>query len=283
MMIVLGRSGLEVVLSSKRQVDILNAVRAKGSCRIVELASQLDVSTETIRRNIKPLVSSGKLISFHGGIMAPDHVEEPPFQRRMLLNRSEKRKIAKLITNIIKDDDSLILDNGTTTTYIAEALALRAGLTIVTNSAEIACRLTARNGNRVIITGGELSGETAAAYGPSTIEFIQQFEVKYAFVSVGGVNNNGELVDFTLHEAEFSRAAIKQAQEVWVVADRSKFGRNAPIRICKLSDVDVIVCDEDPPTEFQRRCEEAEVRILTPANWSLADMEINSEQKTGEV
>lgn len=251
-------------MSLKRQTDILQAVKDAGSYSITDLAGKLQVSSETVRRNLKPLIDNGTLIKFHGGIMDPEHVEEAPFQRRMKANKDAKKKIAAIIANIVKDDDSLILDNGTTTTYVAEALANHSRLTIVTNSAEIACRLASRNGNRVFITGGEVVGEGAAAYGPSTIEFVQQFEVNYAFISTSGINIRGELVDFNLFEAEFSRAAMRQAQETWVIVDQSKFGKSAPVKICELSAIDTIVCDDLPPPQFQQKCDDAEVRVLTP-------------------
>jgi len=259
-------------MSLKRQTDILHAVKEVGSYSITDLAEKLRVSTETIRRNIKPMIENGALIRFHGGIMDPDHVEEPPFQRRMQVNKEAKRTVAAMIARLVKDGDSLILDNGTTTTYVAEALAHRhSNLTIVTNSAEIVCRLASRGGNRVFMTGGEISGDAAAAFGPSSIDFVQQFEVKYAFISTGGINDRGELVDFHLFEAEFSRAAMKQAQETWVIVDASKFGRGAPVKVCELSAIDAIVCDEPPPDHFQRKCDDAEVRVLT-ASESLDEL-----------
>ncbi len=251
-------------MSLRRQTDILHAVKEVGTYSITDLAEKLQVSSETIRRNLKPLIDNGTLIRFHGGIMDPEYVEEPPFQRRMQVNKEAKKKVAALIASIVKDEDSLILDNGTTTTYVAEALAHHSKLTVVTNSAEIACRLSSRNGNRVFITGGEISGDDAAAFGPSTIEFVQQFEVKYAFISTSGINNRGELVDFNLFEAEFSRAAMRQAQETWVIVDQSKFGRSAPVKVCELAAVDTIVCDDFPPPQFQQKCGDAEVRVLTP-------------------
>lgn len=251
-------------MSFKRQTDILHAVRDVGSYSISDLAERLNVSTETIRRNIKPLIENGSVIRFHGGIMDPEHIEEPPFHRRMQVNKEAKKLIAKLIASIVEDGDSIILDNGTTTTYVAETLAQHSGLTVITNSAEIACRMVSRNGNRVFMTGGELAGEEAAAFGPSSIEFVKQFQVRYAFVSVGGINSRGELVDFHLFEAEFSRAAMKQAQETWIITDRTKFGRGAPVRVCELSAVDVIICDEPPPPEFQQKCKESDVKVVLP-------------------
>ena len=251
-------------MSLKRQTDILHAVKEAGTYNTADLAEKLQVSSETIRRNLKPLIESGALVRFHGGIMDPDRVEDPPFQRRMQVNKDAKKKVAALIASIVKDEDSLILDNGTTTTYVAEALSHHSRLTIITNSAEIACRLSSRNSNRVFIAGGEISGDDAAAFGPSTIEFVQQFEVKYAFISASGINNRGELVDFNLFEAEFSRAAMKQAQETWVIVDQSKFGRSAPVKVCELRAIDTIVSDAPLPLQFQQKCADAEVNILIP-------------------
>ena len=250
-------------MSLKRQADILQAVRETGSASITELAARLDVSTETIRRNIKPLIEQGSVLRFHGGIMSPEQTEDPPFQRRMQLNRAGKRKVADLVLDMVRDGDSLILDNGTTTTYVAEALAARSNLVVVTNSAQIACRLASRNNNRVFMTGGELGGDDAAAFGRGSIEFLKQFEVRCALISVAGINARGELVDFHLFEAEFSRAAMAQAEETWVIADQSKFGREAPVKVCELGMVHKIVTDAPPPEDFAARCAALGVHMVT--------------------
>lgn len=253
------------LMSYKRQSEIMQALREAGSYSISGLAERLGVSTETIRRTIRPLIESGQAIRFHGGILDPGQNDEPPFRRRMQVNREAKRQVAALAAGLVRDGDSLILDNGTTTTYLAEALGSHSRLVVVTNSAEIACRLASRNGNRVFMTGGELSGDDAAAFGPAALDFLSQFEVRFAFISVGGITVRGDLVDFHLFEAEFSRVAMAQAQESWIVTDRSKFGRDAPVRVCELGDVDGVVCDGEPPLEFTRRCREADVRLVVPS------------------
>lgn len=251
-------------MSLKRQNDILQVVRAKGSYSIAELASRLSVSTETIRRNIQPLIEDGTLLRFHGGIMIPEVAEEPPFQRRMHVNNEAKWAVATLVRDQVQDGDSLILDNGTTSAYLADALSSHSRLTVVTHSVQIAHRLASKNGNRVFMAGGELSGEDGSAMAPSTLDFIRQFQVRYAFISVGGITHAGELGDFHLFEAEFARVAMQQAQEAWVIADRTKFGREAPVKVCQLAAVDTLVSDAAPPPEFAARCRGAGVRILVP-------------------
>ncbi len=250
-------------MSLKRQSDILQAVRESGSASITDLAARLGVSTETIRRNLKPLIAQGSVLRFHGGIMSPEHMDDPPFQRRMQLNRNGKRQVAALVLGMVRDGDTLILDNGTTATYVAEALTARANLVVVTNSAQIACRLANRNNNRVFMAGGELGGDDAAAFGPGSIEFLKQFEVRCALITVAGINARSELVDFHLFEAEFSRAAMAQAAESWVITDHSKFGREAPVKVCELAQVQKIVTDAAPPEEFAARCAAAGVQLVT--------------------
>jgi len=250
-------------MSLKRQSEILNAVRQHGSCSITDLADTLSVSTETIRRNIQPLIEKGSVLRFHGGIMIPEQLDEPPFQRRMQVNRDAKRTIASMVRDVVRDGDSLILDNGTTAAYVADALANHSRLIVVTHSVAIASRLASRNGNRVFIAGGELS-EDASVLDSSAVDFLGKFQVKYAFLSVGGITGGGELVDFHLFEADFARVAMRQAQETWAIADRTKFGREAPIKVCDLSAIDVLACDDQPPPEFVARCQGAGVRIVTP-------------------
>jgi len=250
-------------MSLKRQSEILNVVREHGTCSITDLADVLSVSTETIRRNIQPLIESGAILRFHGGIMVPEQLDEPPFQKRMQVNRDAKRMIAAMVRDVVRDGDSLILDNGTTAAYVADALANHSRLIVVTHSVAIASRLASRNGNRVFIAGGELS-EDASVFDSSAVDFLSKFQVKYAFLSVGGITAAGELVDFHLFEADFARVAIRQAQETWVITDRTKFGREAPIKVCDLPAIDVLVCDSLPPPEFVARCHGSGVRIVTP-------------------
>jgi len=253
------------VLSSQRQSEILRALKERGSYSITDLATDLDVSTETIRRNVKPLVERGLIVKFHGGIMLPERIDEAPYRRRMQINHEAKQAVARLIASDIQDGDAIILDNGTTTAYVADALAGHSRLVVITNSADIACRLAPRGGNRVFMAGGELNSDDIATFGAPAVAFLRQFQVRYAILSVAGISGRGELVNFHLYEAEFANAAIEQADECWVVADQTKFGREAPVKVCDLKQVDVVYTDAKPSNDFRRRCAQAGVRIKIAA------------------
>lgn len=247
---------------SKRQSDILHVVREFGSRSIGELADDLQVTTETIRRNIKPLIDEGLVSKFHGGVMLSQRTEEPPFQRRMHENQEAKQKAARLVAKMIRNGDSIMLDTGATTAYVAQALESHSNLFVVTNSAQISWLLAPRTANRVFMVGGELRSDDAAAFGSAALSFISQFKVKYAILSIGGVSASGQLMDFHYCEAEFSRGVMAQADEVWVVSDHTKLCREAPIKVCDLVDIDCIITDEKPASEFLAMCEQMQVRVI---------------------
>lgn len=254
------------MISTQRQTEILEAVRERGSYSIIGLARRLGVSTETIRRHLRDLAAQRLLVKVHGGVMLPVGSDELPFQRRMKLNSAYKRAVATAAAAHIKDGDAIILDSGTTTSYVAEALVNHAKLVVVTNSADIACRLAQRNGNRVFLAGGEVNPEGLAAFGSSANNFLRQFQVRYALISVGGVSMRGEFSAFHLWEVEFTQTAIGQADEAWLIADQTKFGRDAPVRAGDIGQLKAVVTDMPPPPSFAGRFQALGVQVLLPAS-----------------
>jgi DeoR family glycerol-3-phosphate regulon repressor len=234
------------MFSTQRQSEILRLVRAQQTCTVTELAEVFAVSDETIRRDIKPLIAEGVLLKVHGGVMLPDRLDEPPFQRRMQENLEAKRVIAARVCDLVRDGDSLILDGGTTCVHVAHALCVRSRLTVVTNSAEIARTLAPRNDNRVFIAGGELRADDAAAFGESTLAFIRQFHVRYAIVSVTAVDSQGRFMDAQPDDVSYSLAAFAQAERRVVVADHAKFGHSALVHAFGCDTVDLLITDEAP-------------------------------------
>lgn len=249
----------------RRRQEILRLVRARGDCSIAELAGMLEVSDETIRRTIRPLIEEGLVEKVHGGIVfAGEHGSEPPFERRMQEHVAEKTAIAEIVAGIVADGDSVIMDTGSTNAYVARALRRRANLSVVTNCTEIARTLAPIAGNRVNITGGELRADDSAVFGPSSIDFVRQFQARYAILSIGAITDDADFMDFHLEEAEFSRAVMARAQETIVVADHSKFGARAFVRICERGMVDRVVTDRAPAPRLAGLLQEAGVAVVTP-------------------
>ncbi|MEM5436030.1 DeoR/GlpR family DNA-binding transcription regulator [Paraburkholderia diazotrophica] len=234
------------MFATHRQNEILRLVRAQQTCTITDLANTFAVSDETIRRDLKPLVAEGLLVKVHGGIMLPAQLDEPPFRRRMIEQRDAKRAIAARIAQMIDDGDSLLLDGGTTCVHIAHALESHSRLTVVTNSAEIARLLAPRNGNRVLMAGGELRADDASAVGESALAFVRQFHVQYAIVSVTAIDAKGRFMDAQPADAALALAAFSQAERRVVAADHTKFGHSALAHVFGPDGLDILVTDVAP-------------------------------------
>ena len=246
---------------NKRQSEILKRVRVRGNCSIAELAEELVVSEETIRRDVRPMSSDGMLLRAHGYVSSPEHVRETPFQSRMQEEKEAKQSIATATASLVEDGDSLIMDSGTTTSYVARALIEHSGLVVVTNSIDIAYTLSARNNNRVYMAGGRLRDADGASLGPTAVDFVEQFTVKHAILSIKAVSANHGLMNAYLSEAEFSRAAMGQAENVILVADHSKFGRKSFVSVSGFDAIDHLITSDKPPKDIQQALDEASTTV----------------------
>jgi DeoR family glycerol-3-phosphate regulon repressor len=259
------RSGIGQVSQrqSQRRSDILRFVGERGSASIAELAEALGASLETIRRDVRPLAETGALVKSHGAVALPAR-GEAPFERRMRENAEEKRAIAALVAGMVADGDSVMLDTGTTTSMVARALLAKRGLTIVTNSADIARTLAIANGNTVYMAGGQLRGENGAAFGAAAVEFVRRFRVRHAIISIGALDPIGGPMDYDLAEAEFGREVLAQGERRLIVTDHTKFARSALVRVCGFGEFDMLVTDRAPPPALASVLAEHQVRVVTP-------------------
>ncbi len=184
-----------------RTTAILDALAAAGTLSVSDLADRLAVSAETIRRDLKHLVDVGSVVKTHGRAALAARHGEAPFDRRMRENADAKQAIATLVAGLVEDGDSVMLDTGTTTSFVARALLARRGLTIVTNSSDIARTLSVVNENTVYMAGGRLRGDNGAAFGAAAIEFVRRFRVRHAIISIGAIDAEAGVTDYDYEEA----------------------------------------------------------------------------------
>ncbi len=236
--------------ATHREMAILEELKLSGSCRIQDLARRLAVSEETIRRNVRKLAERGLVRKVHGGVYLPETAQEPNFTQRMNENPDAKRRIAARLARMIRNGDSLILDIGSTTAYVARALRGHHDLFIVTNSLAVAQTLATRNNNRVFMAGGELRSHDGGAFGHEAIRFVHQFSVRYAVLSAAAIDAETGFMLFDLQEAEFSREIMRAAETTIIAADATKFARQAPVRLAPPEDIDLLVTDAPPPPDI---------------------------------
>lgn len=244
------------------QSAILDALRVTGRETITALAERLDVSDETVRRHLKDLVEQGAVHRVHGGVVLASALAEPPFSRRIKERVAAKRAIAKAVADHVSDGMTLLIDSGSTTTYVAEALLQKSGLTVVTNAIEIARALLGRSDCAVHLMGGALRADIGAAVGYEAIELIREFRGDLAILSIGAVDPKDGYMDFDIDEARVARTMIDRADRVIVAADAWKFTAKARVRVCGFDPVSMLVTDEPPPAPLGQRLATAGTEIV---------------------
>jgi DeoR family transcriptional regulator, glycerol-3-phosphate regulon repressor len=245
-----------------RHSKIISALRQHGSLSVAEVAAMAGVSEETVRRDAKMLEGDGSVIKLHGALALPHNMGETNYERRMREFAPAKLAIARAAVQMVRDGDSLIIDTGTTTTFFARELRQRRNLTIITNSTEIARTLGDVVGNKILLAGGELQGDSGGTYGPTAVDFIAKFRVKHTFLSVTALDLSAGPMDATLSESEFAAMAATCATHRVILADSSKFGETSFSKICSYGDIEVIVTEKSPPPEFFDTFRNTDTRLV---------------------
>ncbi len=246
----------------ERREQIVSIVRQRGRAAVDDLAAAFKVSPETIRRDLTVLARLGKVQKFHGGATLPLATGEGPFRARMSENAAQKARIARKAASLISPGETVFIDTGSTTVYFAEELAGISGLTVVTNSAEVARVMdSAGNGARVYLLGGEYNRSNRQTLGPMVIEQIRQFRAHHAVLTLGALDVRSGVMDFNNAEAQIARAMIGQAEQVTILCVSAKFGRIASFEVCPLSRVDALVSDATPQGGLKAALREAGAEI----------------------
>ena len=253
------------MIHSKRHGEILRLLNEEGTITIASLAERLGVSLETVRRDVKPLADEGAIVKMHGAVGLASMAGEAPFERRMRENAEAKRLITRMVAATIRDGESIMLDTGTTTSFLARELLGHRRLTVVTNSSDIARTLATVNGNKVYMAGGELRSDSGAAFGVTAIDFVSRFSVSHAVISIGAVDAVAGLADYNLEEAEFARMVLSRGQRSLVVTDHTKFGRQGLVRVCGFDGFSELATDRPPPRDIAAALSQAGARLSIAA------------------
>lgn len=213
------------MFEEERLQQIAEYIQKNCRATVQELCAAFQVSDSTIRRDLKELESRNCLKRTHGGAVYIDSVKfEPTYREKEDRYRSEKRNIAKRAAEFIEEGDTLIIDSGTTTQYLAEELSKFKHLTIVTNSILLTQKLAEHQGVEVISTGGQLRKNTMALVGPVAEEVLGKFRADKAFVATNGIDSRHGLTTPHILEASVKRSMISAAEQVILLADHSKIG-----------------------------------------------------------
>ncbi|MFI5486110.1 MULTISPECIES: DeoR/GlpR family DNA-binding transcription regulator [Micromonospora] len=249
--------------AEERQQEIVRLARSNGRVDVATLADTLQVTAETIRRDLTTLERAGVLRRVHGGAIPMERIGfEPALAARDSVLIEEKERIAKLALAEVPQEGAIILDAGTTTARLAEALPTDRELTVVVNSPVLATVLGTRPNLNVLLLGGRLRGRTLATVDDWALRPLADLYVDVAFLGTNGCSVERGLTTPDPAEAAVKRAMISAARRVVLLADHTKIGNDYFARFGSLSDLDLLITDLGVDAELASEVEAAGVRVV---------------------
>ena len=234
-------------MGKKRRQEILQRVQQVGYVSARELAEQYHVDTSTVRRDLDALARLGLVVRNHGGASLPSEPRAPS-ETETATRLPQKQAIARAVAGIVADGRSLLMDSGSTTLEVARALRDHRGLTVVTNDLRVAAELAMHQDLRLIVIGGEVLPDVYTLMSERAVDLMGEYHVDYAVLGADAIDPRG-ITNISSFEAPLKRAMIRAGSKVVLVADSSKFGHSALVRVAGLEDVGLVVTDEGLPAE----------------------------------
>jgi DeoR/GlpR family transcriptional regulator of sugar metabolism len=234
-----------------RQDLILAELRINRTIRVSDLAEKFGTSTETIRRDLDQLKAAELLSRTHGGATSLPMGHEPTLFERETLLLGERKRIAEKAVEMLRPNDVVMIDTGTTTLELARAMSARLfSNTVITNSYPVASILAVNPMLRVLMPPGEFTAAESMVNGAETNDFVRRFNANVCITSASGLSIEGP-VDANLDATRLKRTMIARSHKTIMLADHSKFGRAALESVCPWSAIAAVVTDRNPPETFR--------------------------------
>lgn len=233
------------MLAQERYEYIIETLKRDCAVKVSKLIKELNVSIETIRRDLEYLEKEGILERVYGGaVLKKVSVDRLSFEKREEEFKEEKLEIASIAIRYINEGQSIALNDSTTNVEIARQLKNKfKNITVITNSLAIATELANSQDINIILAGGLLNNKEYAFYGEFAKNILSNFIVDRAFIGVGGVSLNRGITDYDIHTVEIQKMLIEISKEAIILADSSKIDSVSLTKISDIEDVNFIITD----------------------------------------
>ena len=216
------------LLALQRRRKILELLQEEGSARVSALSRLFGVSEPTVRQDLERLDSEGLIIREHGGAFLKSVSQQVrSLNLQHLENLDKKERIGRKAAELVHDEDSIILDSGSTVTEVAKNLGGKRHLRIITNALNIALLLGTEHSFEILMTGGEFKGPTLSLTGDRAAAFFDRIHVQKTFLAVGGLSLEAGLSYPGFADLIVKKAMVEAASEVVLLADSTKIGKVA--------------------------------------------------------
>lgn len=244
-------------IPASRQQKIMEYVEEHGSVQVKELAEYLEVSEATVRRDLDELDADGLLERTHGGaVLRNDKTSsfERQHNERIVIMPEEKRRIAKKAVSFINEGETILLDSGTTSYYLANELSNIPNLTVITYDLFIACNMILHPTSTMIVTGGiRRQGFNNVLWGNMVEDCIRNIRVDKAFLGADAIDSDFGVSNTNILEANVKKLLLKAGKKVILIADHTKLNRVALVKVCDLTEIDELVIDNSVDEENLNR------------------------------
>ncbi len=232
------------MLGVERKQFIFDLIQERSSMTVSELSQLCSVGEETIRRDLNKMAAEGLIEKIYGGATIRQTMHRViPLSMRKVFNVAQKKQIARCCATMIEVGDTIFLDGSSTAMEIAHELISIKNLVVITNAAEIACRLADNPGIKVIGIGGTMRELTRTFVGNSSVSAIRGYYADKAFICCDGVDMKTGITDAHEMEADVRKAMLGQSTLKVLASDHTKFDKTSFASITDFSGIDVVVTD----------------------------------------
>ncbi len=251
-----------VMNNVERHQHILQRLQEKGSVTVIDLCRELDVSSVTIRKDLKLLEDRQTLYRTHGGatLINPYTIDRSVVEKEKMQS-AEKAAIAQEAASMVNPNDSIIIASGTTVLAMARHLQPQGSLTVVTGALNVAIELIRHPQVEVLQLGGTMRKSSTSVAGLYAERILDDFFCSKLFLGVDGIDLEFGLTTTNVQEAHLNRKMMQVSQKTIVLADSTKFGRRGFGRICGIEEIDRIITDKGIPPHTVKALESLGVKV----------------------
>lgn len=230
---------------AERHQFILSKLKKEGKVNVLDLCSDLNVSSVTIRKDLKLLEDKHLLFRTHGGgTLGNPYTIDRPVNEKEKIRSEEKMDIGAAAAQLIEPNDCIIIASGTTVLSLARNIKPQGNLTVITAALNVATELNRHPDVEVMVLGGILRKSSSSATGMYAEKILDDFSCSKLFLGVDGIDIDFGLTTTHVQEAQLNRKMIAASQKTIVLADSSKFGKRGFGRICGLEDIEQVITDK---------------------------------------
>jgi DeoR family transcriptional regulator of aga operon len=252
---------------AERHKFILDTLQKEGFVRVTDVANVLNVTTATIRNDLKFLEDKKLLFRTHGSAsFINPHTSDLNLTEKEKIKINEKKRIAQAAYGLIEKNDSIIIGAGSTVFALAEQIKPGDFLTVVTASLKVSIMLSEYTNASVIQLGGTIRKNSVSVIGDYTSRFFDDITCSKVFLGVDGIDADFGITNSNIEEAQLNKRMIDASLKTIILTDSSKFGKKGFGRICSLDRIDVIVTDPDITDSMAKIIENIGIKLVVAHN-----------------